>query len=153
MQVYKVVYPYTPRKEDELELVEDDFVFVSTADQGQTGKHCSSFFECLLPSYCAFTYSCLCLLTLQIVKDVFLVLHFCLGAVVCIQATMLRRPKTQTAGLCTGISSLQTTPFYTLHPHYTCTLLVRRNNMKHVQYKLFTLCTNTTFLTHSSSFS
>ena len=62
--VYKVVYPYTPRKEDELELV-DDFVFVSTADQGQTGKHCSSFFECLLPSYCAFTYSnsCLCLLT------------------------------------------------------------------------------------------
>ena len=148
VQVYKVVYPYTPRKEDELELVEDDFVFVSTADQGQTGMNCSSF-VCLPFTHCAFTYFC----TLQIVKDGFLVLHFCLGAVVCIQATMLRRPKTPTAGLCTGISSLQTTPFYTLHPHYTCTLLVKCNNMKLVQYKLFTLCTNTTFLTHSSSLS
>ena len=36
--MYKVIYPYTPRKEDELELVEDDYVFVSTSDQGQTGK-------------------------------------------------------------------------------------------------------------------
>ena len=38
MQVYKVLYPYTPRKEDELELVEDDYVFVSASDQGQTGN-------------------------------------------------------------------------------------------------------------------
>ena len=37
IKVYKVLYPYTPRKEDELELIEDDFVFVSIADQGQTG--------------------------------------------------------------------------------------------------------------------
>ena len=33
-----MLYPYTPRKEDELELIEDDFVFVSIADQGQTGE-------------------------------------------------------------------------------------------------------------------
>ncbi len=39
LQLYKVLYPYTPRKEDELELIEDDFVFVSIADQGQTGDY------------------------------------------------------------------------------------------------------------------
>lgn len=38
-QVYKVLFGYTPQKEDELELVEGDFVFVSTSDQGQTGKN------------------------------------------------------------------------------------------------------------------
>ena len=36
LQVYKVLYPYTPHKEDELELVEGDYVFVSVSDQGQT---------------------------------------------------------------------------------------------------------------------
>ena len=37
-QVYKVLFGYVPQKEDELELVEGDYVSVSTADQGQTGK-------------------------------------------------------------------------------------------------------------------
>lgn len=35
-EVYKVLYPYQPQKEDELELAEGDYVYVSTADEGRT---------------------------------------------------------------------------------------------------------------------
>lgn len=35
-EVYKVLYPYSPHKEDELELMEGDYIYVSAADQGQT---------------------------------------------------------------------------------------------------------------------
>lgn len=40
MQVYKVLFPYSPQKDDELELLDGDYVYVSTADQGQTGMYC-----------------------------------------------------------------------------------------------------------------
>ena len=36
-QVYKVLFAYSPQKDDELELLEGDYVYVSTSDQGQTG--------------------------------------------------------------------------------------------------------------------
>ena len=36
--MYKVLYPYSPHKEDELELMEGDYIYVSATDQGQTGK-------------------------------------------------------------------------------------------------------------------
>ena len=32
-----MLFPYTPNKDDELELVEGDYVFVSDKDQGRTG--------------------------------------------------------------------------------------------------------------------
>ena len=37
LQVYKVLFAYSPQKDDELELLEGDYVFVSASDQGQTG--------------------------------------------------------------------------------------------------------------------
>lgn len=37
-QVYKVLFAYTPHKEDELELLEGDYISVSASDQGRTGK-------------------------------------------------------------------------------------------------------------------
>ena len=37
LQVYKVLFPYSPQKDDELELLDGDYVYVSTSDQGQTG--------------------------------------------------------------------------------------------------------------------
>ena len=37
LQVYKVLFGYAPHKEDELELIDGDYVCVSTSDQGQTG--------------------------------------------------------------------------------------------------------------------
>jgi hypothetical protein len=36
--VYKVLFAYSPQKDDELELLEGDYVFVSASDQGQTGE-------------------------------------------------------------------------------------------------------------------
>ena len=32
------MFAYSPQKDDELELLEGDYVFVSASDQGQTGK-------------------------------------------------------------------------------------------------------------------
>ena len=40
LQAYKVLFPYTPQKDDELELMEGDFIYVSATDQGQTGVLC-----------------------------------------------------------------------------------------------------------------
>ena len=37
VQVYKVLFPYLPGKDDELELQDGDYVYVSTTDQGHTG--------------------------------------------------------------------------------------------------------------------
>lgn len=39
MQVYRVLFPYSPHKDDELELLDGDYVYVSTTDQGQTGTY------------------------------------------------------------------------------------------------------------------
>ncbi len=36
--MYKVLFPYIPQKDDEVELQDGDFVYVSTSDQGQTGE-------------------------------------------------------------------------------------------------------------------
>ena len=36
--MYKVLFPYTPQKDDELELTDGDYIYVSAADQGQTGE-------------------------------------------------------------------------------------------------------------------
>ena len=36
--MYKVLFAYSPQKDDELELLEGDYVFVSASDQGQTGE-------------------------------------------------------------------------------------------------------------------
>jgi len=33
-----VLFPYTPQKDDELELTDGDYIYVSAADQGQTGE-------------------------------------------------------------------------------------------------------------------
>jgi hypothetical protein len=33
-----VLFAYSPQKDDELELLEGHYVFVSASDQGQTGK-------------------------------------------------------------------------------------------------------------------
>ena len=33
-----MLFAYSPQKDDELELLEGDYVFVSASDQGQTGK-------------------------------------------------------------------------------------------------------------------
>jgi len=39
VQVYKVLFPYMPQKDDELELQDGDYAYVSTTDQGQTGDY------------------------------------------------------------------------------------------------------------------
>ncbi len=36
--MYKVLFGYAPQKDDELELIDGDYVCVSTSDQGQTGQ-------------------------------------------------------------------------------------------------------------------
>ena len=33
-----MLFAYSPQKDDELELLEGDYVFVSASDQGQTGE-------------------------------------------------------------------------------------------------------------------
>lgn len=47
-QVYKVLFPYSSHKDDELELVEGDCIHVSASDQGRTGTH--HLFPPLTPS-------------------------------------------------------------------------------------------------------
>lgn len=37
-QTLRVMYPYTPQNEDELELVAGDYVFMSPVDQGSTSE-------------------------------------------------------------------------------------------------------------------
>ena len=46
LQAYKVLFPYTPQKDDELELMEGDFIYVSATDQGQTGVFVNPSIEC-----------------------------------------------------------------------------------------------------------
>lgn len=36
-QLYKVLFPYTPTKDDELELSDGDYVYVHASDSGHTG--------------------------------------------------------------------------------------------------------------------
>ena len=38
LQTLRVMYPYTPQNEDELELVPGDFVFMSPVDQSSTSE-------------------------------------------------------------------------------------------------------------------
>ena len=37
-QLYKVLFPYTPTKDDELVLYDGDYVYVHASDSGHTGN-------------------------------------------------------------------------------------------------------------------